>query len=499
LRVRIRFWLPGLLGLAAVPFLLSATRSAPPPQEIDNGACLACHAEPGLRTALPSGEVLSLYVSSLVFDSSAHGQQGLTCIDCHAAVGPFPHPPLEAQTRREFSLQLYAVCQDCHADEYALTQDSVHQRASAAGRSEAAVCTDCHGSHDIQRMTDADTGRLLPEARLRIPQTCARCHSTIFDKYLTSVHGSALVGEGNPDVPTCIDCHGVHNIEDPTTAAFRLASPSLCAHCHTDPERMDKYGLSTQVLQTYVADFHGTTVTIFEKLSPDAETNKPVCFDCHGVHDIARTDDPEKGLQIRENLLARCQRCHPEATSNFPDAWLSHYIPSPDNTPLVYAVDIFYKLFIPATLGGMAVLVGLDASWQIRRRMKSRRLLSGARPPGPSAAEGPPPAAPVEPPPAPIPSAPAEPPSSVPTPPTPVEPPPAAPVEPPPAAPVEPPPAAPVEPPLAAPGEPPPAPLPPAPAEPPPAPLPPPPAEPPPAALPEPADETDSQSEDENG
>jgi len=474
LRVRIQFWLPGLLGLAAVPFLISATSSAPPPQEIDNGACLACHAEPGLRTDLPSGEVLSLYVSSLVFEGSAHGQQGLTCIDCHAAVGPFPHPPLEAQARREFSLQLYAVCQDCHADQYALTQDSVHQRASAAGRSESAVCTDCHGSHDIQRMTDADTGRLLPEARLRIPQTCARCHSTIFDKYLTSVHGAALVGEGNPDVPTCIDCHGVHNIEDPTTAAFRLASPSLCARCHTDPERMDKYGLSTQVLRTYVADFHGTTVTIFERLSPDAETNKPVCFDCHGVHDIARTDDPEKGLQIRENLLARCQRCHPDATSNFPDAWLSHYIPSPDKTPLVYAVDIFYKLFIPATLGGMAVLVGLDASWQIRRRLKSRRP--------PNVVEGPPPAPPVEPQPA-----------------APVEPTPAAP-EPPPAAPVEPPPA-PKPPPLA---EPPPAPLPPAPVEPPPAPPPPAPAEPPsvpgtPASLPEPADETDSRSEDENG
>jgi hypothetical protein len=491
-----------LLGLAAVPFLLAVARTAPASQEPDNGACLACHAESGLRTALPSGEVLSLYVSSLVFESSAHGQQGLSCIDCHAAVGLFPHPPLEAQTRREFSLQLYAVCQDCHADEYALTQDSVHQRASAAGRSEAAVCTDCHGSHDIQRMTDAGTGRLLPEARLRIPQTCARCHSTIFDKYLTSVHGSALVGEGNLDVPTCIDCHGVHNIEDPTTAAFRLASPSLCARCHTDPERMDKYGLSTQVLQTYVADFHGTTVTIFEKLSPDAETNKPVCFDCHGVHDIARTDDPERGLQIRENLLARCQRCHPDATSNFPDAWLSHYIPSPDKTPLVYAVDIFYKLFIPATLGGMAVLVGLDVSWQIRRRMKSRRPLSGPRPAGPSAVEGPPSLTPVKPPsPAPVPPAPAEelPPAAVP--PAPVEPPPPAPMPPAPAEelPPAPVPPAPVEPP-------PPAPMPPAPAEElPPAAVPPAPGEPPPPAPvtpappPEPADETDSRSEDENG
>ncbi len=53
---------------------------------------------------------------------------------------------------------------------------------------------------------------------------------------------------------------------------------------------MDKYGISTQVLNTYVADFHGTTVTLFEKQSPDAQTNKPVCYDCHGVHDIAATD-----------------------------------------------------------------------------------------------------------------------------------------------------------------------------------------------------------------
>ena len=443
MRVRLGYWLPGLLGLAAVPFLLAAAGPAPPPQDIDNGACLACHGEAGLHTSLPSGEVLSLYVSSDVFQDSVHGQQGLQCVDCHTAVGLFPHPPLEPATRREFSLQLYRVCRDCHADQYALTQDSVHERARTAGRSEAAVCTDCHGSHDIQRMTDAATGDLLAEARLRIPQTCARCHSTIFDKYLTSVHGSALIGEGNPDVPTCIDCHGVHNIRNPLTAAFRLASPSMCARCHTDPERMDKYGISTRVLQTYVADFHGTTVTLFEKLSPDAETNKPVCFDCHGVHDISRTDDPQKGLQIRENLLARCQRCHPDATSNFPDAWLSHYIPSPDKTPLVYAVDIFYKLFIPATLGGMAVLVALDASWQVRRRLKSRRpprAIEGAPPPAESPSAPQPPESPPAPPPPESPSpepSPAVPPPESPSP----ESPPAfaAPEEPPPATPEPPP------------------------------------------------------------
>ena len=303
----LRFGLPSLLALAAVILLTAATRYAPPAQDIDNDTCLACHGQPGQTRTLPSGEVLSLYVSPLVFDRSVHGAEDLNCVDCHTSIGGFPHPPLEAESRRDFVLEMYTACQACHAAEYALTQDSVHERARAAGQLEAAVCTDCHGSHDIQHMTDPSSGALLDEARTRIPQTCARCHSTVYDKYLTSVHGSALVGEGNLDVPTCIDCHGVHNIEDPTTTEFRLRSPALCAGCHTDPERMDKYGLSTRVLQTYVADFHGTTVTLFEKITPDAETNKPVCYDCHGVHDILRTDDPEKGLQVRENLLARCR------------------------------------------------------------------------------------------------------------------------------------------------------------------------------------------------
>jgi hypothetical protein len=174
-------------------------------------------------------------------------------------------------------------------------------------------------------------------------------------------------------VPTCIDCHGVHNIGDPTTAEFRLQSPEMCAKCHTDPTIMDKYGISTQVLNTYVADFHGSTVTLFEKQSPDAETNKPVCYDCHGVHDIAAADDPQKGLQVRENILKRCQICHPTATENFSDAWLSHYIPSPDKYPLVYYVNLFYAIFIPGVLIPMAILVVLDISSVVRRKLRARK------------------------------------------------------------------------------------------------------------------------------
>ncbi len=327
---------------------------------VGNDVCLGCHGQPGSSIALENGDVLDLYVDPDMYAGSIHGENGYACVQCHTNLGDYPHPPLSATDLRAVTLQLNQVCYRCHAGEYNKTLDSVHAAAQAVGTREAAVCTDCHGSHNVHQWTDQQTHALLPDARLNIPLTCSRCHFAIYQKYLTSVHGAALTEEANTDVPTCIDCHGVHNIENPTTNAFRLKSPELCAHCHTNPELMGKYGISTDVLNTYVADFHGTTVTLFEKQSPDAPTNKPVCFDCHGIHDISRVTDPKTGIEMQQNLLVRCKECHPDATDNFPSAWMSHYIPSAQHYSLVYYVNLFYKFFIPLVLGFMVVLVGLD-------------------------------------------------------------------------------------------------------------------------------------------
>ncbi|HKZ53958.1 MAG TPA: cytochrome c3 family protein [Anaerolineales bacterium] len=371
--------------LAALLFAVARANAAPPQQIVGNDTCLACHGQPGLTLNLEDGTILELVVDPQVYAASIHGRGGYACVQCHTNLGDYPHPPFSAKDRRDAAIQLYTACRRCHIDEYERTLDSVHEVARASGTPEAAICTDCHTAHATLRLTDPTTRELLPQMHTRVPQICAQCHSAIYQKYLTSVHGSALTDEANPDVPTCIDCHGVHNIEDPTTAAFRLKSPTICARCHTDPVRMARYGLSTQVLETYVADFHGTTVTLFEKLSPDAETNKPVCYDCHGVHDIQRIDDPQKGLQVRENLLARCQRCHPDATANFPDAWLSHYIPSAQDTPLVFSVRLFYRILIPGLLGGMAILVALDWRWRRARRRGAQQPSQPAPPAGPKA------------------------------------------------------------------------------------------------------------------
>lgn len=369
-----------LIGLLAAISSAGAARSASAdrvqPQPVSNDMCLGCHNDPALTKQLSDGSPLSLYVNPADHAGSVHGQSGLACVQCHTnfdqahAENPVQSPGLQATDRREASLKLVSICATCHADQSAKANDSVHTRAQAAGNRNAAICTDCHTAHTVRRLIDPVSKQPLADARVWIPQTCAQCHSAIFDQYRSSVHGAALIDEHNVDVPTCTTCHGVHTMADPTTAAFRLKSPALCATCHENAALMTRYGISTQVVQTYVADFHGTTVTLFQKESPDGATNKAVCVDCHGVHDIVSTQDPVKGLQVRQNILAKCQQCHPNATANFSSAWLSHYIPSPDKYPVVYFVDLFYKFFIPGVLGSMAFLVVLDAATTARKRFK---------------------------------------------------------------------------------------------------------------------------------
>src|SRR5512138_2736753 len=334
-----------------------------------NETCLACHQQEGM-TAQIGGQPLPITIDGQKFSSSVHGQENVACVDCHTNITGFPHPEVTASSPRDFSLEMYPTCEKCHNDQYQKVLDSVHQKALAAGNTNAAVCTDCHNPHTQTRITDKATGELLLGARLAIPQTCAKCHSTIYETYKKSVHGAALTEEGNQFVPTCIDCHGVHNIQNPTTASFRNSTPYLCAKCHTNETLMKQFGISTNVLNTYVADFHGTTVKMFEENYPDQPTNKPVCTDYHGVHDIIRPDTPGAGIAFKKNLLVKCQQCHPNATTNsFTDAWLSHYEPSPQVFPLVFFVNLFYKIFIPTVLGGMTLFVLTD----VYRRFIARR------------------------------------------------------------------------------------------------------------------------------
>lgn len=312
--------------------------------------CLSCHSNADLQTTLPSGESLSLYISSEELQSSVHSPIGIECEACHTNITTYPHPSIDYQTVRDLSRSYYSACQKCHPDNYSRTMDSMHAQAAEAGNLDAPICTDCHGSHYIH---PPDQPRTL------IPATCGNCHIQEFSIYQSSVHGNALKQEANPDVPVCTTCHGVHNIQDPRTQQFRVNEPDLCAGCHANQEMMSKYGLSADVYSLYSLSWHGVDVSVYQARWPTIQHNSAICTDCHGIHDILKPGDPNSSVNPK-NLLVTCQKCHPGASSKWTGAWTGHYKVSLQRTPFLFYVDLFYSSFTPLILWICGIYVALQ-------------------------------------------------------------------------------------------------------------------------------------------
>lgn len=311
--------------------------------------CLSCHSNPDLKMTLLSGEELSLYVSPEKLEHSIHSPLGIECEACHTEITTYPHPAIDYQTRRDLSRSYYLSCKKCHSTIYEKAQDSMHAKVSTE-HPEAPVCTDCHGSHYVTSPN---------EPRSQISTTCSNCHSEIYSQYKESIHGSALIDEDNPDVPVCTDCHGVHNIQDPRTEQFRIDTPEMCANCHADPELMGKYNLPSDVYDLYELSWHGVDVSVYKARWPTIWHNSAVCTDCHGTHGILATDDPKSSVNP-DNLLATCQKCHPDAGPNWTDAWTGHNKISLERTPWLFYIDFFYASFTPIMLWVAGIYVFLQ-------------------------------------------------------------------------------------------------------------------------------------------
>lgn len=341
------------LRAALAAGLLAAALPAPPaaaqelPEAVEH--CLLCHGDGGLTLELEDGDEMSLDVEPAALAASVHGGE-LVCTDCHEGYDDEDAHPSGAsfESRRAYVLRSYEVCRTCHFETYTRTLESIHFSLLASGREEAPVCTDCHGAHSI-----ADPHR--KEAMMS--RSCGSCHDAVLDEYAQSVHGSA-VRDGVEGVPSCTDCHTAHSIADARTAGFHITSPQICIACHGDAEKMAPYGLSTDVVTSYLADFHGVTATLADPDEVEERHLVVTCVDCHGVHDIA-----SPALIGSERMKARveavCADCHEEASQDFPAAWLSHYRPSLRHAPLVYLVDLFYKIFIPFVVLGLTLQIGL--------------------------------------------------------------------------------------------------------------------------------------------
>jgi len=315
-------------------------KPAPVPEAVTY--CLGCHDDKDLSMELKDGSSMSLYVAASHLASSVHASQ-LICTDCHTKYDQDHPSGATFESRRAYAAKSYEVCKKCHFDTYTRTLESVHYELLKAGVDTAPICTDCHGAHDIPN----------PHAkRAMMSRSCAACHTDVYDTYAASVHGRVLVEDDNQDVPACADCHTHHQVQQPGTSKFRLSSPETCIRCHSNTTLMSKYGISTTVAQTYLADFHGVTASLSRNLAEAQQQMVVTCNDCHGVHNIAspKLKGPDA---MKATVSAACARCHQDAALTFPAAWLSHYPPSPRNAPLVWAVGLFYKFFIPFAVTGL--------------------------------------------------------------------------------------------------------------------------------------------------
>lgn len=316
-----------------------AAPGAPPQKE-----CVDCHREPEEQLVFRDGTRMDLAVDFDAWNATLHGKE-LQCVDCHRRASTIPHAEASFADAREYRVYSSKTCRRCHYAFYSKNLDSIHTELIRAGNDLAPTCVDCHGAHEA----------VAPSARIAVHRRCASCHREISEAYAMSVHGRHLIKEDNQDVPVCTDCHGAHGIRDPRTALFHAHAHEICARCHSDAERMGRYGLSTNVLSSYLEDFHGHSNQLYAEGAGRPDRPLASCIDCHGTHDVHALSGNRAA--IRERVALVCRRCHQNVPDAFADAWLSHYAPTLASAPIVWTTKWTFHILYLLLLGGLALHV----------------------------------------------------------------------------------------------------------------------------------------------
>ena len=314
-----------------------------PPQHI---TCAACHAD-----------------QQAAYERSFHGKavQGgnsnaATCVDCHGS----PHELLPASDpkSRVNHASIPATCGTCHSQKFVMDgsglsvqtvasyQQSVHGHAVANGSDKAAVCTDCHGTHEILDARDSKS----PIFKFNVPLTCGKCHDQISKEFQQSIHGQAIA-KANWQAPVCTDCHGIHSIKAHTDPNSPVSAQNValltCARCHEGVRLSQEFGVAGRRETTYLASYHG----LASRLGSQVVAN---CASCHGTHSIFPSSDPRSTIHA-SNLARTCGQCHPGVTEKFTSAKVHVDAPlSADvGSKAVRWIRRLYLGLIFAVIGGM--------------------------------------------------------------------------------------------------------------------------------------------------
>jgi formate dehydrogenase gamma subunit len=296
------------------------------------------------------------------------------CKNCHGTHNVLPSDNPDSKT---YKLNIEKTCGDCHQKPEVIKMlglngvgpvtayhNSIHNKILQEDPERGApTCVDCHGSHNIYYMSDPRSSF----NKLNRPTTCGKCHEKVKEEYLESVHWKA-VKRGHFESPVCNDCHGEHRILSPgetdaITNRLNLSS-QVCANCHSNHTMMERFGLDPERFSTYSRTYHGMAIL---KGSPDAAN----CVSCHEVHSIRSQSDSLSSVHS-SNLLKTCSKCHSEANEEFAKIPV-HPIDQQTRNPIAYFVKNIYIWIIILVIGGMLLHNAVIILYYIRQRIRKEK------------------------------------------------------------------------------------------------------------------------------
>lgn len=372
------------------------------------GMCLQCHGEPGVAKTTRTDSKSKLFVDSQAFRASSHGRlkcedchvnaygdhravvkrlPPVDCTGCHkdqatlyqesvhgkakARKDPFApschhchgkHDILPSSNPKShtYIMNVPSACSACHREGAPMMQvHDIAQRDAVShysmsdhakgifkrGLIVSAVCTSCHGSHEIFNHKD-------PRSSINqqnVAKVCMKCHAQIERVHTKVIRGTLWEKEAGK-IPNCIDCHPPHLVRrvfyesdlpdkvcldchqgkhltkerDGKTVSLDVQPAELgtsvhgklpCVKCHIQATARHKRPCQ-EVKKVDCSICHAESVRDFDRsthgtFAARGDANAPTCIVCHGTHGVQSKkalDSPTFGRNVPE----LCGRCHQE-------------------------------------------------------------------------------------------------------------------------------------------------------------------------------------------
>ncbi len=247
-------------------------------------------------------------------------------------------------------------CVGCHAIPDIVWADDGRYRPGLLVTGDALVgsvhedlrCTDCHSALRATMHARQDAARA----------SCARCHEPQAAEYDEGYHGRQGVSDAVPK-PTCITCHGSHQVQPARTRTFVHRAAEQCARCHEQMAARfpggNPFGMETHLAGVEVA----------------------TCADCHGYHLVVPTEDPRSPVN-EANILSTCRRCHTDAPPNFAEVQMHVPRGAIPADPRLRVITIYMLTLLIGTFAFFGYLTILGIRFELRKAAERRAMREAA-------------------------------------------------------------------------------------------------------------------------